>query len=143
MSTIEHIENPHVTTIEVDGRRYNVSLEIGFDGIEFVGHLWFSDEAWDEDEGVRDHGTIPGRQREEVGDHARRIGEQELVQRYRRAIALFDGEHQFHHGLARAYLHLGEYRKAGEALRHAQALASPNLAQRYQAKLDLLRRKGL
>ncbi|MGJ4728368.1 tetratricopeptide repeat protein [Luteimonas sp. SDU101] len=65
------------------------------------------------------------------------------ARRYRRAIALFDGEHEFHHGLARAYLHLGEYRKAGEALRHAQAVASKSAARRYQAKLDLLRRKGL
>ena len=95
MSTTHQIENPHITTIEVDGRRYNVSLEIAFDGIEYVGHLWFSDEAWDEDEGVRDHGTIPGRQREEVVDHARRIAETELVQRYRRAIA----EKRRFHGL--------------------------------------------
>ncbi|MGY1409775.1 tetratricopeptide repeat protein [Luteimonas sp. A482] len=62
---------------------------------------------------------------------------------YRRAIALYDGEHQFHYGLARAYLHLGQYRKAGDALRRAQSLASRSTAQRYQAKLDQLARKGL
>ncbi len=95
MSTMENTRNSHVTTIEVDGRRYNVSLEIGFDGIEYVGHVWFRDEAWDDDEGIRDHGTIPGRHREEVVDHALRIGEAELVQRYRRAIA----DKRRYHGL--------------------------------------------
>lgn len=65
------------------------------------------------------------------------------AQRYRRAISLHDGEHQFHYGLARAYLHLGEYRKAGESLRRAQALAGAGVAERYQAKLEQLRRKGL
>ena len=65
------------------------------------------------------------------------------AQRYRRAISLHDGEHQFHYGLARAYLHLGEYRKAGESLRRAQALAGAGTAERYQAKLEQLRRKGL
>lgn len=64
------------------------------------------------------------------------------ARRYRRAISLYAGEHQFHHGLARAYLHLGEGRKAGESLRRAQALAGSGTAQRYQAKLDQLRRKG-
>ena len=65
------------------------------------------------------------------------------AKRYRRAIALYDGEHQFHYGLARAYLHLGEHRKAGDALRRAQSLAGRSTAQRYQAKLDQLARKGL
>jgi len=62
---------------------------------------------------------------------------------YRRAIALYDGEHQFYYGLARAYLHLGQYRKAGDALRRAQSLADRTTAQRYQAKLDQLSSKGL
>lgn len=62
---------------------------------------------------------------------------------YRRAIALHDGEHQFYYGLARAYLHLGEHRKAGDALRRAQSLADRSTAQRYRAKLDQLARKGL
>jgi tetratricopeptide (TPR) repeat protein len=71
------------------------------------------------------------------GDYSR------AARRYRRAIALHDREHHFHYGLARAYLHLGQYRKAGDSLRRAQALATESTAQRYQAKLDLLRRKGL
>lgn len=73
---------------------------------------------------------------EKQGEYAR------AARRYRRAIALYAGEHQFHYGLARAYLHLGEGGKAGESLRRAQALAGHGNAQRYQAKLDQLRRKG-
>lgn len=74
---------------------------------------------------------------ETQGDYA------SAAKRYRRAIALYDGEHQFHYGLARAYLHLGEHRKAGHALRRAQSVAGRSTAQRYQAKLDQLARKGL
>lgn len=73
---------------------------------------------------------------EKRGDYAR------AAQRYRRAISLYDGEHQFHHGLARAYLHLGEYRKAGDALSRAQSVAGGGAARLYQAKLEQLRRKG-
>ena len=43
---------PHIATLEYDGRRFNVTCRISFDGIEYVGHLWFADEAWD-DNGVR------------------------------------------------------------------------------------------
>ena len=59
---------------------------------------------------------------------------------YRRAIKLYEGEHRFHFGLARAYLHLGEAAKAGEALRRAQDVSDGATRDRYQAKLDLLRR---
>ncbi len=82
------------------------------------------------------HHFLLATEHEKQGDYAA------AARRYKRAIALYDGEHQFHHGLARAYLHLGEYRKAGAALRRAQALAGQGAAERYQAKLDLLRRKG-
>lgn len=74
---------------------------------------------------------------EKQGDYAA------AAKRYRRAIGLYDGEHRFHYGLARAYLHLGDFRKAGDALRRAQSLASDGTSERYQAKLDRLRRKGL
>lgn len=58
---------------------------------------------------------------------------------YRQAIKLYEGEHRFHFGLARAYLHLGESRKAGEALRRAHDISSGTVRDRYQAKLDRLR----
>jgi hypothetical protein len=92
------IDEPHVTTIEVDGRRYNVLVHIAHDGIEYVGHLWFTDEAWDEDEGVRDHGTLPGRRIDEVVAYAQSLSDTELLQRYRRAVQ----EKRRYHGLRKA-----------------------------------------
>ncbi len=96
MMTTERAEPVHITTIEVDGRRYNVSVAVEFDGVEHVGHLWFADEAW-EDEGVRDHGSIPGHSPDEVLDHARQLADADLALRFERAQA----EKRRFHGLRR------------------------------------------
>ena len=77
---------PHISTLDYDGRRYNVSCRIAFDGIEYVGRLWFADETWD-DGGLPDRGAFPGRSRDEVLSLARRLTQQELMLRYRRALA--------------------------------------------------------
>src|SRR5690606_7156411 len=86
MATHDEIIQPYVTTIEMDGRRYNVSVRILYDGIEYVGRLWFADEAWD-DLGLPDRGPLPGRSREEVIALAKRLAPQELIKRHRRALA--------------------------------------------------------
>ena len=80
-------EPVHVRTIAVDGRRYDVSVEITHDGIEYLGLVLFTDEAWPEDAGARDHGAIHGRRTDEVLAYARSLNETELTQRYRRAVA--------------------------------------------------------
>ena len=77
---------PHVASLDYDGRRYNVSCRVAFDGIEYVGRLWFADESWD-DGGLPDRGALPGRSRDEVLALARRLTQQELMLRYRRALA--------------------------------------------------------
>jgi hypothetical protein len=82
----DEIVQPHIATLEYDGRRFNVTCKVVFDGIEYVGHLWFADEAWD-DSGVPDRGSLPGRTREETLTLARRLTPQELMLRYRRALA--------------------------------------------------------
>ncbi len=83
-----HIEehDPHVGTVEVDGKRYNVSIRIAYDGIEYVGRLWFSDEEWD-DVGTPDRGGFPGRTRDEVVNAAKRLTKDDFLLRYRRAAA--------------------------------------------------------
>jgi hypothetical protein len=86
MTTLERFEMPHVATIDVDGRRYNVSLRIDHDGVEFVGRLWFADEAWADDDGIVDQGVLPGRTADAVVATAQTLGERDLVQRYRRAV---------------------------------------------------------
>jgi hypothetical protein len=82
----DDIIQPHVTTIENDGRRYNVSVRVLYDGIEYVGRLWFADEAWD-DLGLPDRGALPGRSREEVVALAKRLAPPELIKRFKRALA--------------------------------------------------------
>lgn len=77
---------PHIASLDYDGRRYNVSCRVAFDGIEYVGRLWFADESWD-DSGLPDRGALPGRTRDEVLSLARRLSQQELMLRYRRALA--------------------------------------------------------
>ncbi len=86
MATHDEIIQPYVATIETDGRRYNVSVRIVYDGIEYMGRLWFADEAWD-DLGIPDRGPLPGRSREEVIALAKRLSPQELGKRHRRALA--------------------------------------------------------
>lgn len=86
MATHDEIIQPYVATIEHEGRRYNVSVRVLYDGIEYVGRLWFADETWD-DLGLPDRGALPGRSREEVIAFAKRFAPQELTKRYRRAVA--------------------------------------------------------
>jgi hypothetical protein len=94
---LNEITQPHIATIDSDGRRYNVSLRVVFDGVEFVGRLWFADESWD-DLGLPDRGAFPGRTREESIAMARKLTPDELVRRHKRAVA----EKRKFHGLRRA-----------------------------------------
>jgi hypothetical protein len=83
---IHDVIQPHITTIEHDGKRLDVSCRIAFDGIEYVGRLWFADVAL-ADSGLMDRGGIPGRSREEVVALAQRLSPPDLALRYRRAVA--------------------------------------------------------
>jgi broad specificity phosphatase PhoE len=86
MPANDEIVQPHVGTVEHSGRRYNVSVRIEWDGIEYVGRLWFADEAWD-DLGIPDRGAFPGRTRDEVIAQTKRLTEPDLSNRYKRALA--------------------------------------------------------
>ena len=97
MGIFDDIAQPHLGIIEVEGKRYNVSCHIAFDGIEYVGRLWFADESWD-DVGTPDRGAIPGRTKEEVLKGAQALTTDDFVQRYRRALS----EKRRFHGLRKA-----------------------------------------
>jgi hypothetical protein len=86
MSASDETVQPYLATIEVGGRRLDVSVLISYDGIEYGGRLWFAETEW-EDEGIPDRGNLPGRSRQEVEQTARRLTEEELIARYRRAAA--------------------------------------------------------
>ena len=79
-------ETLHVNTLEIDGHQFSVAIGVEFDGVEHVGHLWFSDDDW-ENEGCRDHGAIPGQSPEDVLVHARALSSHDLALRFRRAQA--------------------------------------------------------
>ena len=83
---VDETVQPFITTLECDGRRLNVTCRIAFDGIEYVGRLWFADESWD-DAGLPDRGSLPGRTREDSLQLARRLTAQDILLRYRRALA--------------------------------------------------------
>lgn len=79
-------EQPHIATLEVEGRTYNVSVRVVFDGVEYVGRLWFASDDWD-DIGIPDRGAFPGRTRDEVVAAARKLSPEDLRLRHRRAAA--------------------------------------------------------
>jgi len=86
MRPSEESVQPHIASIAVGGQRFAVSVLISYDGIEYVGRLWFAEEDW-EDAGIPDRGVLSGRDREEVVAQARRLTGDELVARYKRAAA--------------------------------------------------------
>ena len=94
---LHDIIQPHIATIEHDGRRLDVSCRVAFDGIEYVGRLWFAENALG-DSGIPDRGALPGRSRDEVTALAKRLTPPELALRYRRALA----EKRRFHDLRRA-----------------------------------------
>lgn len=83
---LHDVTQPHIATIEHDGKQLDVSCRIAFDGIEYVGRLWFADVNL-ADSGIPDRGALPGRSREEVLALATRLTPPELALRYRRAVA--------------------------------------------------------
>ncbi len=97
MASYDEVSQPYIATIDSDGRRYSVSVRVGYDGVEYVGRLWFADEAWD-DLGLPDRGALPGRTKEEVIAAARRLTPDDLVKRHRRALS----EKRRFHGLRKA-----------------------------------------
>ncbi len=79
-------EQPHIAMLEVDGKTFDVSLRVIYDGIEYVGRLWFANEEWEE-VGMPDRGAFPGRTRDQVISAARALSADDLLLRYRRASA--------------------------------------------------------
>ena len=75
----------HLTTIEMDGKSCDVSVRIAYDGIEYIGRLFFADP--ETGEGIPDHGAIPGRTVEEAVEFARRLTLEDFTRRYHRARA--------------------------------------------------------
>src|ERR1051325_2782214 len=88
-------EELFASAVEIDGKMYNVNVIVENDGVEYIGHLRFSDAEWDDDEGVRDHRPITGTSPNEIVARVRTLSAAELDGRYRRALA----ERRRYHGL--------------------------------------------
>ena len=84
----EHYESvrPTIATITVDNRPITVSVLVSYDGVEYLGRLWFVRGAGDDD-GIPDRGTLSARSKREVEAVARGFTDSELTARYRRAVA--------------------------------------------------------
>lgn len=94
---LHDVVQPEVAKLEHDGHKFIVTCRIVFDGIEYVGRLWFTEEG-NADSAMPDRGAFPGRSRDEVIALASRLTQAELALRYRRALA----ERRRFHELRRA-----------------------------------------
>jgi hypothetical protein len=88
-------EELFASAVEIDGKMYNVAVIVEHDGVEYVGHLRFSDAEWDDDEGIRDRGPIAGTSPNDIVARVRNLSPSDLAMRYRRALA----ERRRYHGL--------------------------------------------
>ena len=79
------IVQQHLSTIEMDGKPCDVSVRIAYDGIEYIGRLYFSDPVTGH--AMPDHGAIPGRTADEAIQFARRLTLEDFTRRYHRARA--------------------------------------------------------
>src|SRR6266567_6105101 len=79
------IQHP-IRSIDVDGKTFNVSIRLAYDGIEYIGRLGFADASSDS-VGIPDHGAVPGRSVDEAVDLARRLNDEDLKRRCHRALA--------------------------------------------------------
>src|SRR5258706_13603015 len=69
-----------ISSITVDGKEYRVALRLAYDGVEYIGRLWFSDPNSDQ-MGIPDHGAVPGRTIAEAVEVARKLTPQDLERR--------------------------------------------------------------
>ncbi|MEA2764613.1 MAG: hypothetical protein QOK07_1017 [Gemmatimonadaceae bacterium] len=74
-----------IRLITVDGNTYRATLRVGFDGVEYIGRLWFVDQV-ESKLAFLDHGAVPGATLEEAVRKAREFSEVELEHRCQRAL---------------------------------------------------------
>jgi hypothetical protein len=74
-----------IRVIAVDRNTYRTTLRVGFDGVEYIGRLWFIDKV-DSELAFLDHGAIPAATVEEAVRKAKEFSDGELEHRCHRAL---------------------------------------------------------
>jgi hypothetical protein len=74
-----------IRTINIDGQKYYVSLRVGYDGVEYIGRLMFTDASTEIF--YQDHGGVPGISVLDAVRKAKEFTESQLQQRCHRALS--------------------------------------------------------
>ena len=74
-----------IRTINIDGQKYYVSLRVGYDGVEHIGRLMFTDASTEIF--YQDHGGVPGISVLDAVRKAKEFTEPQLQQRCHRALS--------------------------------------------------------
>ena len=74
-----------IRTINIDGQKYYVSLRVGYDGVEYIGRLMFTDASTEIF--YQDHGGVPGISVLDAVRKAKEFSESQLQQRCHRALS--------------------------------------------------------
>jgi hypothetical protein len=74
-----------IRTLAIDGQKFFVCLRVGYDGIEYVGRLRFTDATTEIT--YQDHGAIPGISALDAVRKAKELSPNEMQQRCHRALS--------------------------------------------------------
>ena len=85
MGSYSESSEHEIRVVSVDGQAYRAVLRVGFDGIEYIGKLWFIDKA-DLKNAFVDHGAVPGSTVDDAVRKARDFSQTELEHRCHRAL---------------------------------------------------------
>src|SRR6202158_6444213 len=75
-----------IRMVTVDDHSYRATLRVAFDGVEYIGRLWFIDEV-DSGLAFQDHAAIPGSTVDDAVRKARAFSQGELERRCHRALS--------------------------------------------------------
>lgn len=85
MSPLSTSSDHQIREIAVDGQKFFVSLRVGFDGVEHVGRLLFTEASTEI--AYQDHGGVPGISMLDAVRKAKEFSQSELEQRCHRAMS--------------------------------------------------------
>jgi hypothetical protein len=85
MSPVSASTDHQIRTIDVDGQKFFVSLRVGYDGVEYIGRLMFTEASTEIS--YQDHGSVPGTSVQDAVRKTREFSDGDLIQRCYRALS--------------------------------------------------------